>query len=68
MDRFLLDQNIMLYRRLRNSSTGVTERRAMLTLLADLMDDFQKSLKGHQQDKLATESVKRKSKPVKRWH
>ena len=68
MDRFLLDQNIMLYRRLRNSSTGATERRAILKLLADVMDDFKKSLNEHQQDKLAAESVKRQSKPVKRWH
>jgi hypothetical protein len=68
MDRFLLDQNIVLYRRLRNSSTGETERRTILKLLAEVMDDFRLSQKEHQQDKLARESVNRQSKPVKRWH
>ena len=33
MDRFLQDQNIVLYRRLRNSSTGEVERRMIITLL-----------------------------------
>jgi len=68
MDRFLLDQNIVLYRRLRNPSTGATERRTILKLLAEVMDDFRASQKEHQQDKLASESVNRQSKPVKRWH
>ena len=64
MDRFLLDQNIVLYRRLRNSSTGETERRTILKLLAEVMNDFRMS----HRDKLAGESVNRQSKPVKRWH
>jgi len=67
MDRFLLDQNIVLYRRLRNSSTGETERRTILKVLAEVMDDFKMGQKEHQQDKRA-ESVNRQSKPVKRWH
>jgi hypothetical protein len=57
------DQNILLYRRLRNSSTGETERRAILKLLAEVMDDFKNQL---QQDKLG-KSVP-ENKPVKRWH
>ena len=44
MDRFMEDQNILLYRRLRNSSTGETERRAILKLLAEVMDDFKNQL------------------------
>ena len=63
MDRFMEDQNVLLYRRLRNSSTGETERRAILKLLAKVMDDFKNQL---QQDKLG-KSVP-ESKPVKRWH
>lgn len=63
MDRFMEDQNILLYRRLRSSSTGETERRAILKLLAEVMDDFKNQL---QQDKLG-KSVP-ESKPVKRWH
>lgn len=63
MDRFMEDQNILLYRRLRNSSTGETERRAILKLLAEVMDDFKNQL---QQDKLG-KSVP-ENKPVKRWH
>ena len=63
MDRFMEDRSILLYRRLRNSSTGETERRAILKLLAEVMDDFKNQL---QQDKLG-KSVP-ESKPVKRWH
>jgi hypothetical protein len=63
LDRFLLDRNVVLYRRLRNSSTGETERRAIFKLLAEEMDDFKNQL---QQDKLS-KSVP-ESKPVKRWH
>ena len=63
MDRFMEDQNVLLYRRLRNSSTGETERRAIMKLLAEVWDDFKYQL---QQDKLG-KSV-RESKPVKRWH
>ena len=61
MDRFLLDQNIVLYRRLRNASTGETERRAILKLLAEVMDNFKLSKNEHQQDKLG-KSVKRQRK------
>ena len=63
MDRFMEDQNVLLYRRLRNSSTGETERRAILKLLAEVMDDFKNQL----QQELG-KSVQRESKPVKRWH
>ena len=63
MDRFMLDRNVVLYRRLRNSSTSETERQAILKLLAEVMDDFKNQL---QQDKLG-KSVP-ESKPVKRWH
>jgi len=48
MDRFLLDQNIVLYRRLRNSSTSETERRVIFELLAEVMDDFKMSKNEHQ--------------------
>jgi hypothetical protein len=61
MDRFMLDRNVVLYRRLRNSSTGETERRAILKLLAEVMDDFKMSKNERQQDKL-DKSVKRQSK------
>jgi hypothetical protein len=37
MERFLQDQNIVLYRRLRNPSTGETERRKIIELLAGEM-------------------------------
>jgi hypothetical protein len=57
MDRFLHDQNIVLYRRLRNSSTGETERRMIIKLLAEELDNFKMS-KNDQQDKLG-KSVKR---------
>jgi|RhiMethySRZTD1v2_1073278.scaffolds.fasta_scaffold1207757_1 hypothetical protein len=63
MDRFMEDQNVLLYRRLRNSSTGERERRAILKLLAEVMDDFKSQL----QQELG-KSVERESKPVKRWH
>jgi hypothetical protein len=64
MDRFLLDQNIVLYRRLRNSSTGETERRMIIKLLAGQMDNFKMSKNERQQDKLG-KSVKRQSKLVR---
>ena len=67
MDRFLLDRNVVLYRRLRNASTGATERRTIFKLLAEEMDDFKSSLNEQQQDTLG-KSVERQSKPVKRWH
>jgi hypothetical protein len=53
--------------RLRNSSTGETERRAIFKLLAEEMDDFKTSLNQPQQDTLG-KSVERQSKPVNRWH
>jgi len=61
MDRFLLDQNITLYRRLRNSLTGETERRMIIELLAEQMDTLKNE---RQQDKLG-KSVRRQSKPVR---
>jgi hypothetical protein len=61
MDRFLLDQNIVLYRRLRNSSTGETERRAIFKLLAEVMDNFKMSKNEHQQYKFG-KSLKRQRK------
>ena len=67
MDRFMEDQNVLLYRRLRNSSTGETERRAILKLLAEEMDDFKASLNQDQQDTLGR-SVERQRKPVKHLH
>jgi len=48
MDRFLLDHNIVLYRRLRNSSTDETERRAIFKELAEVLDDFKMSNNEHQ--------------------
>jgi hypothetical protein len=61
MDRFLLNRNVVLYRRLRNSSTGATERRVIFKLLAEEMDDLKTSL-------IELQPVERQSKPVKRWH
>ena len=43
MDRFLQEHNIALYRRLRKSSTGKTERLAIFKLLAEEMDELKKS-------------------------
>ena len=68
MDRFLLDRNVVLYRRLRNSSTGVTVRRAIFKLLAEEMDDFKTSLNEQQQEKVGKSAKADQSKPVKRWH
>jgi hypothetical protein len=64
MDRFLLDRNVVLYRRLRNASTRATERRAIFKRLAEEMDD----LKNERQQDTLGKSVERQSKPVKRWH
>jgi hypothetical protein len=61
MDRFLLDQNITLYRRLRNSLTGETERRMIIELLAEQMD----TLKNERQQEKLGKSVRRQSKPVR---
>ena len=38
MERFLQERNVVLYRRLRNSSTGETERRMIINLLVEQMD------------------------------
>jgi hypothetical protein len=43
MDRFLHERNIALYRRLRKSSTGKTERLAIFKLLAEEMDELKMS-------------------------
>ena len=40
MERFLQERNVVLYRRLRNSSTGETERRMIIKLLVEEMDKF----------------------------
>jgi hypothetical protein len=61
MDRFLLDQNITLYRRLRNSLTGETERRMIIELLAEQMD----TLKNERQQEKLGKSVRHQSKPVR---
>ena len=53
MERFLQERNVVLYRRLRNSS-GETERRMIIKLLAEEMDNFK--MKEDQQDKLARRS------------
>ena len=37
LDRFLRDQNVVLYRRLLKSSTGISERRMIFKLLAEEM-------------------------------
>ena len=56
MDRFLRDQNIARYRRLRDSSTGESERRMIIKLLVEEMDKFKMSKNEHQQDKFARRS------------
>jgi hypothetical protein len=43
MERFLQERNVVLYRRLRNSSTGETERRMIIKLLVEEMDRFKMS-------------------------
>ncbi|HET9686293.1 MAG TPA: hypothetical protein VFP79_03835, partial [Pseudolabrys sp.] len=58
MDRFLQDQNVVLYRRLRNSSTGEVERRTIITLLRGEMAKLKISKDEYQQDKL-DKSVRR---------
>lgn len=57
MDRFLRDQNIARYRRLRDSSTGEPERRMIIKLLVEEMDKFKMSIKEDQQDKLGKSSA-----------
>jgi hypothetical protein len=61
MDRFLQDQNVVLYRRLRNSSTGEAERRGIITLLRREMAKLKMSETEHQQ---LGKSVRRYSKRV----
>ena len=56
MDRFLRDQNIARYRRLRNSSTGESERRMIIKLLVEEMAKLKMSKNEHQQDKFARRS------------
>jgi hypothetical protein len=55
MERFLQERNVVLYRRLRNSS-GETERRMIIKLLVEEMDKFKMSKKEDQQDKFARPS------------
>jgi hypothetical protein len=55
MERFLQERNVVLYRRLRNSS-GETERRMIIKLLVEEMDKFKMSKKEDQQDKFARRS------------
>ena len=57
MERFLQERNVVLYRRLRNSSTGETERRMIIKLLVEEMDKFKMSKKEDQQDKLGKSSA-----------
>jgi hypothetical protein len=56
MERFLQESNVVLYRRLRNSSTGETERRIIIKLLVEEMDKFKISKNEHQQNKFARRS------------
>ena len=51
MERFLQERNVVLYRRLRNSSTGETERRMIINLLVEQMDKLKMSKNENQQDK-----------------
>ena len=55
MERFLQERNVVLYRRLRNSSDE-TERRMIIKLLVEEMDNFKMSKNEHQQDKFARRS------------
>jgi hypothetical protein len=47
MERFLQERNVVLYRRLRNSSDE-TERRMIIKLLVEEMDNFKMSKNEHQ--------------------
>jgi hypothetical protein len=51
MERFLQERNVVLYRRLRNSSTGETERRMIIRLLVEQMDKLKMTKNEGQQDK-----------------
>jgi len=55
MERFPQKRNVVLYRRLRNSSDE-TERRMIIKLLVEEMDKFKMSKNEHQQDKFARRS------------
>ena len=55
MERFLQERNVVLYRRLRNSSDE-TERRMIIKLLVEEMDNFKMSKNEDQQDKFARRS------------
>ena len=52
MQRFLQEGNVVLYRRLRNPTTGETERRMIIKLLVEQMDKLKMSKNEDQQDKL----------------
>ena len=43
MQRFLQEGNVVLYRRLRNPTTGETERRMIIKLLVEQMDKLKMS-------------------------
>jgi hypothetical protein len=62
---FLQDQNIVLYRRLRNSSTGEVERRMIITLLRGEMAKLKISKDEPQQFKLG-KSVRRQKQTRER--
>jgi len=51
MERFLQERNVVLYRRLRNSSTGETQRRMIIRLLVEEMDKLKMSKNEDQHDK-----------------
>jgi hypothetical protein len=63
MDRFLQDQNIVLYRRLRNSSTDEVERRMIITLLRGEMAKLKISKDEPQQFKLGKSVRRQKANP-----
>ena len=63
MDRFLQDQNIVLYRRLRNSSTGEVERRMIITLLRGEMAKLKIGKDEPQQFKLGKSVRRQKQTP-----
>ena len=50
MERFLQERNVVLYRRLRNSSTGETERRMIINSLVEQMDKLKMGKNENQQD------------------
>ena len=52
MQRLLQEGNVVLYRRLRNPSTGETERRMIIKLLVEQMDELKMRKNQDQQDKL----------------